>query len=228
MLGNNVAPKATFLGVWSSRFVAFRLWRRRNDGYRDDVSKGGFFNSKQEYRSLNDGTAFGLYATDTIQKGETLFDVPWECILFSKQEHASSNAMQCETTFSLIREMNKGRESVYAPYVDPYVEYLQSLPTNMIPSAWSEEGKDLLELVCGYEQLPPDEPVLWLSKDWKMNCRGSTENETAALLVLSKGDDGLMVPLLEWSCQREGIQCRFENPTRNQVSNGGNPKYSER
>jgi hypothetical protein len=38
VLGNNVAPKATFLGVWSSRFVAFRLWRRRNDGYRDDIS----------------------------------------------------------------------------------------------------------------------------------------------------------------------------------------------
>ena len=162
------------------------------------VSKGGSFHAKQEYRRVepNDPySPFGMFATDRIEMGQVLYTVPWECILTAGTDQLIQS-LHCDTIRLLISELQKENDSDYAPYV----KYLQSLPQGQVPSAWSDAGKDVLELISGHEQFPPYEPVLWLDKDWKNECKGranDTFGQHAAMLSLSKGEDDMMIPLLD-------------------------------
>jgi spermidine synthase/S-adenosylmethionine/arginine decarboxylase-like enzyme len=176
------------------------------------VSRGGFFNPKQEYRSSNQ-----VYATERIEKGQVLYTVPWDCILKDeKSRYLYSDGLHCANAHFLIQELKKGNESIYAPYT----QYLELLPKYEVPSTWSEAGKDLLELICGYGQLPPKDPVSWLIRDWRLRCHGSTDefDEIAAMLVLSRGDEGLMVPLFDFYSHANGKLCNADYQVNHGVS----------
>ena len=176
------------------------------------VSKGGYFNPKQEFLSSNQ-----VYATERIERDEVLYSAPWDCILRDeKSRHLYSDGLHCANAHFLIQELKKGNESIYAPYT----QYLELLPKYEVPSAWSEAGKDLLELICGYGQLPPKNPVSWLITDWRLYCRGSTDefDDTAAMLVLSRGDEGLMVPLFDFYSHANGKLCNADYRINHGVS----------
>ena len=168
------------------------------------TGKGGVFNPKQEYRRVDPtdpNSPFGIFARERIEMGQVLYSVPWKCIIHGKPGRYT-DGLHCGTVRVLIEELKKGNSSKYAPYVN----YLLSQPHGQVPSAWSDVGKDLLEEISGYDQLPPSEPVLWLDKDWKVECDGSDDpfEQNAAMLVLSRAEDELMVPFHDLYGHRNG------------------------
>ena len=167
-------------------------------------SSGGLVNPKQEYRreDPNDPSSkFGMFALERIEEGEVLCSIPWKCMIIAGTDDYDS-ALHCNTIDLLIQELHKGDESEYAPYVN----YLLSLPAGHIPSAWSDPGKDLLELVLATDLLPPMDAVAWLDSEWKDDCNGSDDpfDQNAAMLLLARGDDDRMVPLLDLYNHRNG------------------------
>lgn len=158
-------------------------------------ANGGMVHPDQEFRANEDGIA-GMYATKDIKKGEILIQVPWSLILKSDNPHEEGQ-MCCGTVHAVAREMRKGNESFYAPYVN----YLHAQSENATPSAWSDLGKKLLREVVGgtvtETEIPPVEPTEWLEFDWYGRCRGSRADQLstkAALLVVQRSDDSLMIP----------------------------------
>ena len=171
------------------------------------TAKGGTVNSKQEYKADNKGR-YGMYATQDIQEGEVLLSIPWSCVLTAGTDDFES-ALHCDTIEKMIQEMKNPEESKFAPYI----KYLLSLPTNYIPSSWSDVGKDLLEQVTATGLLPPTDAVEWLDAEWAEDCEGSRDpfDENAAMLLLSRGDDDRMVPLLDLYNHRNGKWFNTEN-----------------
>ena len=163
-------------------------------------SKGGHVHPDQEFRVDPETGVTGLFATDMIPKGTVLCQVPWELILQSDDPNEEGQ-MCCGTVKAVAREMRKGNQSFYAPYVN----YLNAQPHDDVPSAWSPEGQKLLrELVGGHIEkplIPPTEPTEWLSYDWFTRCRGSRADALAtkaALLVLQRSDDAILIPGTYW------------------------------
>jgi hypothetical protein len=103
--------------------------------------------------------------------------------------------------------MRKAENSDYAPYVT----YLNAQSEGQLPSAWSKQGKALLQEILGGTPfdpvLPPVEPTEWLEYEWYKRCRGDRRNELAAkaaLLVVQRSDDGLMIPAYDFYNHRNG------------------------
>lgn len=131
-------------------------------------AEGGYFNPKQELRRIEGSTqsSAGIFAAETIEKGEVLMQVPSDLIIKSHLEEEGQ--MCCGTVEAVLKEMKLGEESKY----HPYVMYLRSQPHDDLPSAWSEKGKELLYEIVGEERgkdprtsgfdcIPPEEPIEW-------------------------------------------------------------------
>ena len=184
-------------------------------------SKGGFFNSKQEIRHEDptDPTSLlGVFAKERIDKDEILARIPWDIIIDSGGQAISDDTvMNCNTIRNLVQQMKLGEKSMYWPFVS----YLMSQRVGQIPSAWSEEGKDLLEEMIGKtsDVLPPEFATDWLDNDWYKVCHGDRNDPlaaNAAMLVIQRADDDILVPLFDIYNHRNG---RFLN-TENEVNTG--------
>lgn len=159
-------------------------------------SKGGHVHPDQEFRVDPETGVTGLFATDMIPKGTVLCQVPWELIIKSDNPKEEGQ-MCCGTVKAVAREMKKGNQSFYGPYMN----YLNAQPHDDVPSAWTPDGQKLLrELVGGNvkkPEIPPTEPTEWLSYDWYKRCRGSRADALAAkaaLMVLQRSDDAILIP----------------------------------
>jgi hypothetical protein len=175
-------------------------------------SPGGYFNPKQEFRyrvAGDSSTIAGIFAKETIKKGEILVKVPWDCVLQSDDEE-EFGPMCCGTVEALAMEMKLGAESKFARYA----EYLNAQPEGQIPSAWSKEGQELLREITGGRnventEIPPAEPTEWLERDWYEDCeadRTDTLSAKAALLVVQRSDDYFMIPGYDMYNHRNGKQ----------------------
>jgi len=168
---------------------------------------GGYFNPKQEFRRAIPGdtsTPFGIFASETIEKGELLVNVPYKCIMTAGTDEWKTY-MHCDTTRLIIEEMRKvesGKESFY----EPYVKYLLSAPPVNIPSMWTTKGKALLKEIIGQKQLPPKRASLWMTKFWKQECNGSDDpfEIQAAMQLVSRGDDDTLTPVYDMYNHRNG------------------------
>mmetsp|Transcript_12685 Transcript_12685/g.23773 ORF Transcript_12685/g.23773 Transcript_12685/m.23773 type:complete len:397 (+) Transcript_12685:366-1556(+) len=172
---------------------------------------GGYFHPHLEMRRRDpsDPTShFGMFATDPIIKGEVMIRVPKSVILDSGEDDPEiTSAMVCGTVRNLAEQLKLKDKSKYAPYVN-YL--LETQPAGQIPSAWTDQGKKLLERVLEGETdddvlLPPYEPVSWLD-DWYNECDGSRDplEEYAALLVIQRSWDDLLIPLFDMMSHRNG------------------------
>jgi hypothetical protein len=157
---------------------------------------GGYVHPDQEIRLDPETGTPGVFATSFIPKGAILCQVPWKLIIQSDIPNERGQ-MCCGTVKAVAREMKKGNESSYAPYVN----YLLSQPDGLVPSTWSESGRKLLRTLIGGRvdkpQIPPEEPTEWLAHDWHGRCRGSRADKLsakAAILVVQRSDDNLMIP----------------------------------
>jgi spermidine synthase/S-adenosylmethionine/arginine decarboxylase-like enzyme len=179
---------------------------------------GGYFNPKQEIRpvkssSNEDGEIFyGVFAREKISEGELLNQVPWEYILNDVETDPSlaeadysDGAMKCGTVRNLVIEMKNVETSKFGPYI----RYLLNQPRGVLPSAWSMKGRDMLEDVLGGsgQKIPPKEASSWLEEDWFYSCRADPDDELgahAAMQVVSRGDDELLVPVYDMYNHRNG------------------------
>lgn len=94
----------------------------------------------------------------------------------------------CELSGNLGKEMNKGEESEYAPYI----AYLKTLPTGQIPSTWSEEGKSALrDLIAGGKR----DVVDYLENNAKTKCINNDFEEHMLALTIQRGFDTTLIPV---------------------------------
>jgi len=171
------------------------------------------FNRKQQVRRENvddPKSLIGVFAAEDISEGEILFALPWNAMINDQRHHGANasnapeeGAIECNTVRNLIDEMMLGKKSKFAPYV----EYLKSQKPGQLPSAWSKEGKALLfEVLGGTNTLPPKHPYYWISDDWHKGCGGGSNalEENAAMLVVQRAEDNLMIPLYDMYNHRNG------------------------
>lgn len=162
---------------------------------------GGWVTPKQELRRGDDGF-IGVYATKRIEEDEVLVRIPWENLIKS-DDPDEAGQMCCGTIRAVAREMKLGAESRYGPYA----VYLNHESEGQIPSAWSEPGKKLFLDITKDETLPPEEPVHWLTNDYWTRCQGDPSDligNKAALLVVQRSDDSLMIPAYDAYNHRNG------------------------
>jgi len=162
------------------------------------------FNPKQEIRREHPddpSSIIGVFATDDIRKGEVLLSVPWDNIIHAGRTIDDPPPLICETVRNLATEMRKGKKSDFGPYV----QYLLAQKVGQLPSAWSDPGQALFREVLS-DELPPAEATAWLKEDWRMDCGGSTDplDENAAMLVVQRAEDDLMMPVYDMYSHRNG------------------------
>ena len=173
----------------------------------------GYFNPKQELRKDGENeNMIGIFAKERIEKGELLLQVPFDLMIKSDYPNEEGQ-MCCGTVKAVAREMKLGSKSIVAPYAN----YLNEESKGQLPSAWSQAGKDLLYEIVGKSDgndprdtdnnIFPVEPVEWLTLDWWTYCKGDKEDEIsnqAAMLVVQRSDDSIMVPGYDLYNHRNG------------------------
>jgi spermidine synthase len=200
---------------------------------------GGYFNPKQEIRPVKmldeapgEEVFYGVFAKEFIAKGELLNQVPWEYIINDVEEDTTlaerddeDGSLKCGTTRNLVKEMNRVETSKYGPYI----RYLMKQPTGAIPSAWTENGKAMLEEVLGErnQKIPPEEATSWIEEDWLDGCHGDPGDDIgikAAVVVITRADDELLVPVYDMYNHKNG---KFYN-TKMLVNRGVNHQVTAR
>ena len=166
-------------------------------------TQGGIFNRKQEIRHEVPGdpsSILGVFAKENIKKGEVLVSVPWELVMTANADD-NYEIFFCNTARFIIEELRLGDNSFYAPYV----RYLLAAPPVVIPSTWSERGKDLLKQIIADEQVPPVSPTSWVD-DYKEDCKAADDpfEIQAALQLVTRGDDDTLTPLYDMYNHRNG------------------------
>eukprot|EP00978_Attheya_sp_CCMP212_P038671 scaffold193915_cov36-Attheya_sp.AAC.1 len=172
-------------------------------------SHNAVLNPKQTVQLVDDPTAsssspYGVFATSNIVKGEILISVPEHLIVSGNIQTGDEFKLPCETVALILKEMEKGDTSFYAPYM----RYLQSIPEGELPEAWSDAGRKLLTDLMGGDN---DSNSLfngqyWLNKWNGQVCDGKNDPEgnRAALLVANRMEDGQMIPYLDFFNHRNG------------------------
>jgi spermidine synthase/S-adenosylmethionine/arginine decarboxylase-like enzyme len=180
---------------------------------------GGYFNPKQEIRPVDtsvDGDDneifYGVYAKEFIAEGELLNQVPWEYIINKVEEDRTlaevddeNTSIKCGTVRNLVKEMRNIEHSKF----QPYIRYLMDQPRGVLPSAWTKKGMAIFEEVLGApnQKIPPLEATTWLEEDWFDGCRAARSDELgahAAMQVVSRSDDDLLIPVYDMYNHRNG------------------------
>ena len=189
-------------------------------------AKKGYFNPKLEMRRLdpNDPTSFfGMFAKEDIPKESLMLRIPSEIVLPSLDD-GDPTPMDCGLVKNLIAQMELKNDSLFAPYVN-YL--LDTQPPGQLPSAWSTQGKELLMQLLGHDDfsmeeglvnlseegdmqlanvLPPTDPIGWIEHEWYGDCNGSDDpqDEYAALLVVQRAWDDILIPIYDMMSHRNG------------------------
>lgn len=138
----------------------------------------------------------GVFATEAIEEGELLCSVPWNATINTGQIVEDMPYLVCDTVHTLAREMRLGNESEFGPYV----QYLLDQRHGQLPSAWSQSGKELLTWILDGKAVPPFDAMTPLEVEWHVGCSGShiPFEENAAMLVVQRAEDDLMVPVYDF------------------------------
>lgn len=175
------------------------------------VANGGSMNSKVEMRREfpdNPTSRFGMFAVADMAIDELLIHIPRKVLLDAGDNDNDYDGLSCATAFNLIAEIKKGNESFFYPYA----KYLASQSKGQLPSHWSDAGKALLYKVMAIDDddktndLPPSDVTEWISDEWYNRCKGSKniDDEHAALLVVQRSWDDLLIPVYDMISHRNG------------------------
>jgi len=175
--------------------------------------KGVYYSPKQQIRY--EKGMMGVFATQRIEKGELLCSVPWHATINAGRPIDYPSHLVCDTVRNLVREMKLGDESEFGPYV----KYLLNQRHGQLPSAWSKPAKELLRRVLD-DVLPPFEATDLLTGDWHDACGGADNalENNAAMLVIQRAEDDLMVPVYDFYNHRNGDYLNTVNHRRSQTS----------
>lgn len=163
------------------------------------TEKGVFYSPKQQIRYENG--MMGVFATERIEEGELLCSVPWNATINAGKRIKSPPHLVCDTVRNLAKEMRLGEMSDFGPYV----LYLFNQRVGQLPSAWSRPAKDLLRRVLDGDgennnALPPFEATDLMDESWHRECGGTDDpfDNNAAMLVIQRAEDDLMVPVYDF------------------------------
>jgi hypothetical protein len=164
--------------------------------------KHGKFNDKQTLVEHNN-----LYAARSIAKDELLLQVPWNAILQDEQDESDDSFFNCGLVHRLAHELERGKDSDdYAPYM-LYLSQKQQQLQQLIPSGFSDFGKELmLDLLGDDEDLPPPEPMGWMD-EWVSDCQGDPTDDfarMAAMIFLQQQYNDMLVPVYDFYKHRNG------------------------
>jgi hypothetical protein len=125
--------------------------------------RNGYINPKLDVgraEAFDPSSYFGIFANEKLKKGEFLMRIPKEAKM--KLQNPSSLYIDdlCDLAWMLREEFEKGDNSAFAPYL----QYLNEQEKGILPSLWSDAGKELLLKVQGdlnmmdynYESVPGD------------------------------------------------------------------------
>lgn len=174
-------------------------------------SRGAFINPKLEIRAepTDPTSKLRVFTKEKIEHKEMILEVPSSCFITAasveKADDVQENLMDCGTVRSLIKEIRLGDASDFAPYIN----YLLADSKSQLPSAWSKEGKALLKHILEHfsdETLPPIEATDWINYEWRELCKGSSDpfEEDAALMVVQRSRQGVLIPLYDIMSHRNG------------------------
>jgi len=198
----------------------------------------GYISPKVEFRHLdeNDPTSFfGAFATDNMDINELILRVPHKMLIDSREENPALTPMSCGLVRNLIEQFELGEESKYSTYTR-YLEETQ--PPGMLPSAWSDEGKNLLLKMLGdhkFEfdewieryhnenvvdtdhEFPPSFVIDWIVEDWYEDCDGEEGplSEYAALLIVQRAWDDVLIPIFDMFSHRNGYWLNTKSNSAN-------------
>ena len=172
-------------------------WIELNEGYIDDRQSIHFIDGK-----------FGIYAHEDILKGESLLFIPPVLMINSEdaEDRTKHDHDLCHTIDVVNREMEKGYDSGYWPFMD----YLR-LKMSRIPGFWTKEGIDLFQLLIG-NNLPPRqiredvqfEGLSFYENICNMKDKATFEASNTAKYVYYKHLFGAMVPFYDLYNHRNG------------------------
>ncbi len=202
-------------------------------------SEGGFFHPALEMRRVDpsDPTShFGMFASEDIPKSTLMLSIPPSIVLDSDVEKPEITPLVCPLVHNLIYQFELGDESQYSPYIS-YLKDTQ--PPGMLPSAWTPSAQQLLMELLGHEnfdilatraqykktgvlelrnKLPPLDPIGWVEHEWANDCNegqmGTPDEQYAALLVVQRAWDDILIPVYDMMSHRNG-------PWLNTESNDG-------
>ena len=167
------------------------------------ASKGADLSPKLQVRRDHLSSNRGVFASTDISEGDLLASIPMEAVIHGDEEPVEGEGVvYCETVKNLIREMQLGNDSDFAPYLR-FLQW-QSEDQGKLPSQWSKRGRDLLGfVVC--EDAGPDQPFN-LIDSWQRNCNGQDNDmaNNAAMLALRYGHEHLLVPFFDVFNHRNG------------------------
>jgi len=173
------------------------------------IDEEGTFNPKLEVRRTDpdkDSSAYGIFAKEKLEEEELLLSIPNESFITPSYKDTPED-LPCALVERLIKEIELGDSSDYAPYVN----YLLSLPTGQLPSTWSDAGQQLLHDVLRLDEnepqrLPPVETCTWIEEDWLGVCDGKDDplSIQAASLVIQNFDYDKLVPVVNIMRHRNG------------------------
>lgn len=192
-------------------------------------SSNGYIHPSLQMRRIDpsDPTShFGMFANEHISSEETLLKIPPSMVLDSTVKEPEITPMVCPLVHNLIAQMKLGDKSAYAPYI----QYLkETQPPGQIPSAWSPAAQQLLVRLLGHvdfnlskaheflpkykdlrlrNHLPPMDPVGWVEHEWANDCNGGSvgteEEQYAALLVVQRAWDDILIPVYDMMSHRNG------------------------
>lgn len=211
----------------------------------------GYFHDSLEMKRIDpsDTTSyFGMFAMNDIKSNALLLSIPHERILEDPTD-ADIEFVQCGLIEHLADQLRLGDQSNFAPYVN-YL--LKTQPQGQLPSAWSTAGKELLMRVLGHEDfnwekamanlhrfgdlklkniLPPEEPITWVL-DFHDACGKDGYDfdkldEHAAMLVIQRGWDDVLIPVYDTLSHRNGNWLNTRSD-ENGVHNGDVNVYAKR
>lgn len=168
-------------------------------------SRGGYYSPKIEYRDLveNDKSSpLGMFLSEAVDEGETLMLIPKECLVTTGKIPAESTDT-CDTVKNLAHHHELGESSEFYPYVNYCFDKRHA---GDLPSTWSTEGKELIELIVGGNELFPN---LMMTEMTYENACGDVSSATPLVRdaynhVLRRSWDDIMIPLLDMVNHRNG------------------------
>jgi len=167
-------------------------------------SRGGYYSPKIKYRNLdeNDPTSpLGMFLSDAVDDGETLMLIPKECLVTTGKTVAESTDT-CDTVKNLARLYELGDSSEYYPYVSYCFDKRHA---GDLPSTWSKEGKNLIELIVGGNELFPNLSMTAMTFEYV--CGGDAPSpleQDAYHHVLRRSWDDIMIPVFDMVNHRNG------------------------
>ena len=156
-------------GILSYLVIYFCSKVSANDIFDEQVrwlrSKDGFFNDKIRFRPVEGNKSVnGFFAVSSIQRNEKVMVIP-----AAAQILVNPNQDYCDMVRNLANEYYLRNKSIYEPYVNFLFE---SSPHQHLPSAWSDNAKDLIANIVGNEL----EPQFFGETSFAFEC-GSDGNE---------------------------------------------------